>query len=143
MGADHVIDARTDVQGQVEQLTGGRGVDVLLEMSGNATAISQGLQALRPGGEAAILGLPSKSITLDWGNLVVMKGVVVRGIYGRRIWQTWHRMRGLLSSGAVDLAPLITHRLPLDAFEDGFAVMREGTGGKVILSPGSAESPER
>lgn len=135
MGADHVLDARADVPAAVAELTDGAGVDVLLEMSGSAAAIEQGLRALRPGGEAALLGLPGRPITVDWSDLVVLKGLTIRGIYGRKIWETWHRMRRLLETGAVDLAPLITHRFPLEQFQDAFDVMRSGESGKVILVP--------
>lgn len=137
LGADLGLDAREDVVEQVLDATGGRGADVLLEMSGHPTAIRQGLEALRPGGEAALLGLPPAAVELEWGNLLVLKGLTVRGIYGRRIWETWHRMRGLLESGAVDLTKLITHEFPLDRFEEAFAVMMSGEGGKVILRPGT------
>jgi threonine 3-dehydrogenase len=136
MGADRTLDARSDVGAAVADETDGAGVDVLLEMSGHEAAIVQGLAALRPGGEAALLGLPSSNVRLDWGELVVLKGVTLRGIYGRRIWQTWHRMRELLESGKVDLAPLITHRLDLADYERGFELMRSGESGKVILYPG-------
>jgi threonine 3-dehydrogenase len=83
----------------------------------------------------AALGLPGRPIELDWAQHVVQKGATVRGIYGRRIWQTWHRMRELLASDAVDLSPLITHRLPLEDFQEGFDAMRAGDSLKVILIP--------
>ena len=136
LGVDVAIDvARESVPERTLELTEGRGVDVVLEMSGNPAAISDGLRALRPGGDVAVLGLPSGSVELDWANLVVLKGATVRGIYGRKIWDTWHRMRGLLESGAVDLRPLITHEFALEDFERGFDAMRSGEGGKVILRP--------
>lgn len=133
MGADRVIDAREHIVERVLELTEGRGADVLLEMSGHQAAIGQGLQSLRPGGDVAVLGLPSGDITLDWGGAIVLKGATIRGIYGRRIWETWHRMRALLDSGAVDLRPMITHRLDLADFEVGFQAMKHGESGKVIL----------
>ena len=83
----------------------------------------------------AALGLPSGEISVEWGRSIVLKGATVRGIYGRKIWDTWHRMRGLLASGAVDLTPLITHRLSLDSFQEGFDAMLSGESGKVILRP--------
>ena len=135
MGADMALDAREEPIEKLMKATGGAGVDVLLEMSGSAAAIDQGLSALRPGGEVAVLGLPSNAIEVDWGKHLVIKGATLRGIYGRRIWDTWHRMRAILGSGAVDLAPLITHRFPLDAFDEAFAAMRSGESGKVILRP--------
>jgi threonine 3-dehydrogenase len=135
MGADAALDARDDVAAAVSELTDGAGADVLLEMSGSEAAIAQGLRAVRPGGDVALLGLPGRSITVDWSELIVLKGLTIRGIYGRKIWETWHRMRGLLDSGAVDLAPLITHRFPLEQFQAAFDAMRSGDSGKVILVP--------
>ncbi len=136
MGADLALDARADPLAAVREATDGAGVDVLLEMSGNASAIDQGFEALRPGGDAALLGLPGQPIQLDWSRHLVVKGATVRGIYGRKIWETWHRMRRLLEAGAVDLTPLVTHRLPLSQFQDGFDAMRAGTSGKVVFYPG-------
>lgn len=135
MGADLVLDARKDPHEALMRATGGAGVDVLLEMSGHPAAIDQGFRALRPGGEAALLGLPGRPIEVDWAANVVIKGATVRGIYGRRIWQTWHRMRGLLESGAVDLSTMITHRFALEDFQQAFDAMRGGQSGKVVLRP--------
>ena len=135
MGADLALDARHDPVGKIMEVTQGAGVDVLLEMSGAAPAIAQGFKALKPGGEAAILGLPGRPIEIDWADHVVIKGATVRGIYGRKIWDTWHRMRALLGTGAVDLRPLITHRFPLEGFEEAFELMREGESGKIVFQP--------
>lgn len=135
MGADGAFDARSDVVAAIEDRTDGAGVDVVLEMSGSARAIDQGARALRPGGEMAVLGLPSGPIELDWASHVVLKGATVRGIYGRKIWETWHRMRRLLQTGAVDLRPLISHRFALDDFQPAFDAMRAGESLKVVLLP--------
>ncbi len=138
MGADVTLNAaQEDVVTAVRDLTAG-GADVVLEMSGAPQAIRQGLEALRPGGRMAALGLTGRSWELDWNELVVIKGITLKGIYGRRIWETWHQMRGLLESGAVDLAPLITHRISLDAYEEGFAkLMAPGDDvvAKVVMLP--------
>ncbi len=138
LGVDETFDAADpDTVAHIQDLTDGEGVDVLLEMSGHPSAIDQGLRALRPGGEVALLGLPSQAIKVDWGEHLVLKGATVRGIYGRRIWDTWYRMRALLATGAVDLWPLITHRFPLAEFEAGFQLMKSPHElvGKVILYP--------
>ncbi|MGH2543168.1 MAG: L-threonine 3-dehydrogenase, partial [Ardenticatenaceae bacterium] len=112
MGADVMLNPlEDDIVGAVRDLTGD-GADVLLEMSGAAAAIASGLAALRPGGEAALLGVPARPVEIDWANDVVFKGLTIQAIYGRKIWDTWHRMRALLATGAVDLSPLITHHLP-------------------------------
>jgi len=135
MGATEVIDGRKeDVVARLRRLSGGGGVDVLLEFSGNPTAINQGLKALRPGGKAAMLGLPSRPLEIDLGNDIVMKGIEVKGIAGRRMYDTWFKVKGLLRGG-LDLRPLITHRLPLEAYEDAMELMRQGNCGKVILYP--------
>jgi threonine 3-dehydrogenase len=139
MGADVVLNPRRDeVVAQLRELTEGDGVDVVLEMSGAPMAIQTALEALRPGGQVAALGLTSEPIRLDWNDLVVIKGATVQGIYGRKIWDTWHRMRALLQTGAVDLRPLITHRLPLEAYEEAFRLLMnpgDEVVAKIILYP--------
>lgn len=136
LGATVAINAaESDPVTELERLTGGEGVDVMLEMSGNARAIEQGLTALAPGGEAALLGLPPAPITVEWSNQIVLKGITLRGIAGRRLWATWHQTRNLLKAG-LDLGPLITHRLPLHRFAEGMELMGSGRCGKVVLLPG-------
>jgi threonine 3-dehydrogenase len=136
MGASHVLNpTEVNVVGDVQELTEGEGVDVLLEMSGAASAVRDGFQVLKPGGEAALLGLPGRPVEFDFDNQVIFKGVTVHGIVGRRLWETWYQARGLLRSGAVDLSPLVTHRFPLERFEEAFALMTSGQCGKVVLLP--------
>ena len=135
LGASEAIDAtKGDPVARVRELTRGSGADVLLEMSGHPTGISQGLRALRPGGEASLLGLPSAPFRVDWGNEIVLKGLTLRGITGRRIFETWHQVRALLRAG-LELSPLITHRLPLERFAEGMNLIASGRCGKVILYP--------
>ena len=136
MGADVTINAqREDVVQRILELTDGEGVDAWMEMSGAPAALAQGFQVLKPGGEVALLGLPPEPVRLDLNNWVIFKGVRVHGIIGRRLWETWYQMRGLLRSGAVDLEPLVTHTFPLERFEDALAVMASGQSGKVVLIP--------
>jgi threonine 3-dehydrogenase len=136
MGADAAFNPTdTNVIGAVQDLTEGEGVDVLLEMSGAASALREGFQLLKPGGEAALLGLPGRPVEFDFDTLVVFKGATVYGVVGRRLWETWYQVRGLLRSGAVNLAPLVTHRFPLDQFEAAFDLMASGQCGKVVLLP--------
>jgi threonine 3-dehydrogenase len=132
------VTIRADQQNLVKTVrtaTGGEGVDVLLEMSGAPSAIRDGLASLKHAGKAVMLGLPSKPFELDLGNLVIMSGVQVIGIAGRELWQTWYQMRGLLSTGVVDLKPVITHHFKLSEFQQAFEVMASGNSGKVILTP--------
>lgn len=136
MGADAVIDARDEnVVSQVLELTGEVGVDGVLEMSGNPAAIDQSLKMVRPGGRVSLLGVPSANqVCLDIGNDVVFKGVDVQGIAGRKMWETWHQVRGLLASG-LDIRDVITHRMPLEDYREGMDLMASGECGKVVLIP--------
>jgi threonine 3-dehydrogenase len=136
MGADLVINPqRASVTDLVFDATNGEGVDVLLEMSGSPTAIREGLNLMKAGGHAVMLGLPSKPFELDLGNLVIMKGITLHGIAGRKLWETWYEIRGLLRSGAVNLEPVVTHRFRLEEFEQAFQTMIGGDSGKVVLFP--------
>jgi len=137
LGATHALNvAEVDVVDVIKQDTGGHGVDVLLEMSGAQPAIAQGFQALRDGGEAALLGLAPGTIGFDINSAIIFKGATVRGIVGRELWGTWYRMRGLLDAGSVDLWPLVTHRFTLDQWEEAIQVMNGGASGKVVMFVG-------
>jgi threonine 3-dehydrogenase len=136
MGADRTINPlREDVAAVIAEATESEGVDVLLEMSGAPSALEAGFAALKPGGEAALLGLTSEKFPFDIDDNIIFKGATVYGIVGRRLWQTWLEMRGLIRSGAVDLAPVITHRFALDDYEKAFELMQSGECGKVIMFP--------
>ena len=136
VGADLVINPRdTDTVTEITTYTQGTGVDVLLEMSGNPSAIHEGFAVLRCGGFAALLGIPSKPVEFDLANEVVFKGATVYGVTGRLMWKTWYQTRALLDSRAVDVKPIITHRMPLEEFETGMELMKTGQCGKVVLFP--------
>jgi threonine 3-dehydrogenase len=136
LGADLALNAKTgDVIRALREATDGEGVDVLLEMSGAPSAIEQGFTLLKPGGEAALLGVAPAPFTFDWNHHIVFKAVKVLGISGRRLWDTWYQARGLVRSGTVDLAPLVTHRFKLEEFDKAVAVMASGESGKVMLVP--------
>jgi threonine 3-dehydrogenase len=83
------------------------------------------------GGRVALLGIPPKDVTIDW-NHVIFKGLVIKGIYGREMFETWYKMVSMLQSG-LDVSPLLTHRYAIDDFQEGFDVMRSGKSGKVVL----------
>ncbi len=135
-GADLTLNPRRDdVVAMARAATDGEGVDVLLEMSGAVTAIDQGFTLLKPGGEAALLGVSPGPFTFDWNHHIVFKGARVYGITGRRLWETWYQSRGLVRSGAVNLAPLITHRFKLEEYDKAFETMASGQSGKVVLFP--------
>ena len=136
MGADAAINPlRDDVSEVIDEITDGEGVDVLLEMSGAPSALSTGFRALKPGGEAALLGLTAQVVPFDLDDNIIFKGATVYGIVGRRLWETWFEMRGLIRSGAVDLAPVITHRFALEDYEKAFQLMQSGECGKVVMFP--------
>jgi threonine 3-dehydrogenase len=136
MGSDVVIDPRgEDVVGRILDESGGEGADVLLEISGNPQAIAQGLRSLRHGGHVSLLGIPSRPLEVDLADGVIFKGAVVHGITGRRIWETWYQTKGFLDSG-MNLAPIITHILPLSEFARAFDLVASGQSGKVVLVPG-------
>jgi threonine 3-dehydrogenase len=136
MGADAAFDpGEGDVVARVREMTGGSGVDVLLEMSGHPDAIRQGLAMLRNGGRASLLGIPREPVTLDLYGSVIGKGIEVQGILGRRMFQTWVQMTALLKSGKLNLEPLFHERLPLEEFERAFELLEQGQANKVLLCP--------
>ena len=107
------------------------GFDVGLEMSGNPTAFHDMLANMSHGGKIAMLGIPSQEIAIDW-HRVIFNMLTLKGIYGREMYETWYKMTVMLESG-LDIRPVITHRFPWQEFEKGFAVMKTGDCGKVIL----------
>jgi threonine 3-dehydrogenase len=135
MGATAVFHPSDKVVSEIRQANGGLGVDVVLEMSGHPIAVQQGLEALHSGGWMSLLGLGDRAVTLDLNDLVITKGITIYGIFGRKIWDTWERTSEYLSSGKVDVSPLITHRFPLDDFSEAMAQMKSGRSGKVVLLP--------
>jgi len=136
MGADVVINpAAEDAVKTILNETSGTGVDALLEMSGNPSAIQQGFKALRAGGRASLLGIPTENVPLDLVNDVIFKGATVQGIYGRRMYETWVQMTALLKAGRLNLEPLFSERASLDKFEDAFAKLQGGLAGKILLYP--------
>ncbi|QDU96745.1 L-threonine 3-dehydrogenase [Lignipirellula cremea] len=110
------------------------GPEVLLEMSGHPGAIRQGFQALRNGGVAALLGLPSQEVAFDLANDIIFKGATVIGVNGRRMFETWYQVQDFLLSGKLDLEPILTHQLEFTDFEQGFRKMQSGEAIKVVLN---------
>jgi threonine 3-dehydrogenase len=132
MGATRAVDVRSENLKDVQKQLGmTEGFDVGLEMSGNAQAFRDMLANMNHGGRIAMLGIPPSEVAIDW-NEVIFKGLVLKGIYGREMFETWYKMSSMLQSG-LDVSPIVTHRYPIDAFQEGFEVMRSGQSGKVIL----------
>jgi len=133
MGATLAVNPRsqslTDVQKQLDMR---EGFDVGLEMSGNPQAFRDMLANMCHGGKIAMLGIPSEPIEIDW-NIVVFNMLTIKGIYGREMYETWYKMSVMLESG-LNIEPVITHRFHYTEFEKGFAAMKTGESGKVILN---------
>jgi threonine 3-dehydrogenase len=134
LGADVVINGREDVVARLRELTGGVGVDVVLEMSGAEVAIRQGFEAVTNGGRVSLLGIPERPITLDLASDVIFKGLRVYGITGRKMFETWYRTQALLAQG-LDLTPIVTHRIPMRDYHQAFELLAGGHAGKVVLLP--------
>jgi len=124
IGSESLADVMTEL-GMTE------GFDVGLEMSGVPAAFGDMLAKMNHGGKIAMLGIPPKGVAIDW-NQVIFKGLTIKGIYGREMFETWYKMVSLLQSG-LDLSPIITHRMSVDDFQKGFEIMGSGQSGKVIL----------
>ncbi len=138
MGADQVINVlNADPVQAVLDATSGFGADVVLEMAGAPKAIVQTFKCVRKGGRVSAFGIPSEPVELDWNNSVVFRGVTVYGINGRLMFDTWNTVRQLLATKRLDIAPVVTHVLPLSDFKKGFDLMMTSpkTSGKVVLIP--------
>jgi threonine 3-dehydrogenase len=132
LGATVAVDVRnTSLESVMSDLGMKEGFDIGLEMSGAGAALRQMLSVMCHGGKIAMLGIPSEPIAIDW-NTVVFNMLTIKGIYGREMYETWYKMTVMIESG-LDITPVITHRLPFDRYQEGFAAMREGDCGKVIL----------
>ncbi len=124
--------AREDLRPVMARLGIDDGFAVGLEMSGAGAAFDQMTDALAIGGRVAFLGLPPEPTTVDWSK-IVLKSLIIKGIYGREMFETWHKMLMMLQSG-LSVRGVITHRLPAERFADGFEAMRTGQAAKVVLS---------
>jgi len=133
MGATRTVNVAeeklTDVMTELEMT---EGFDVGLEMSGVPVAVNDMLNNMNHGGKIAMLGIPPADMAVDW-NQVIFKGLVIKGIYGREMFETWYKMASLIQSG-LDISPIITHQFPIDEFQQGFDTMGSGQSGKVILN---------
>jgi threonine 3-dehydrogenase len=132
MGATLALNVTRDsLDDAMKQLGMREGFDVGLEMSGNAAALRDMLRTLHHGGSVAMLGIPAAEVALDL-NEVILKGLTIKGIYGRQMFETWYKMAALLQSG-LDIRSVITHRLPYTEYQKGFDIMGRGESGKVVM----------
>lgn len=123
--------AHEDLQDVIAELGMRQGFDVGLEMSGNQAALDQMVEALVMGGRIALLGIPPGKSPVDWSR-IVFKALTLKGVYGREIFETWYKMIAMLQNG-LDVSAVITHRFGIDEFAKGFAAMKSGDSGKVVL----------
>ncbi len=140
MGADLVLSAREEGKNLVKIIrdaTDGNGVDVVLEMSGAPSAVRQAFEILTPGGRVSLLGLLDKPMELDLNNALIFKAATVYGISGRRMFQTWYQMKGLLSNPHFrdKIASIITHKIPIRDIAKGIDLLQSKQAGKVVLEP--------
>ena len=132
MGATRAVRVSPENLGDVmTELHMTEGFDVGLEMSGVPSAFTAMLEHMNHGGKIALLGIPPSNTAIDW-NQVIFKGLGIKGIYGREMFETWYKMVAMLQSG-LDLSPIITHHYPVQDFKTGFETMLSGKSGKVIL----------
>ena len=133
MGATVALNVNTGKLRDVQKQLGMKeGFDVGLEMSGHPAAFRDMIENMCHGGKIAMLGIPAGEMAIDW-NKVVFNMLTIKGIYGREMYETWYQMTVMLESG-LNIAPVITHRLPYTAYEQGFAAMAKGECGKVVLN---------
>jgi threonine 3-dehydrogenase len=132
MGASRALDVRTEkLDDAMKALQMEEGFDVGLEMSGVPSAFREMLRTMHHGGSVALLGLMPQDTGIHWDE-VIFKGLVLKGVYGREMFETWYKMSSMLQSG-LDISGVITHRLPIEEFQFGFETMASGHSGKVIL----------
>lgn len=135
LGATRAVNVATeDLKAVMHELGMTEGFDVGLEMSGNAHAFRSMIDSMSNGGRIALLGIFGEDAAIDWGK-VIFKGLFLKGIYGREMYETWYKMSAMIQSG-LDISPVITHRFPIDEFKAGFEAMGSGKSGKVVLDWG-------
>ncbi len=133
MGVTRTVDvSKEKLPDIIKELGMSEGFDVGLEMSGNPKALNDMIDVMFHGGKIALLGILPSDASVNWEK-VIFNGLNLRGIYGRRMFETWHKMQTMIQSG-LDVSPVITHHFSYKDFEDGFQLMRSGNSGKIILN---------
>ena len=132
MGATRVIDPQKESIREAMARHGMlSGFDIGLECSGSPVAFNEMVNHMYNGGKISLLGILPENTKIDW-NKVIFKGLTLKGIYGREMYETWYHMEMMLTSG-LNISPVITHRLPADEFDKAFSIMEEGNCGKIIM----------
>ncbi len=135
---DHIIDVtKEDARARIMDITGGGGVDVVLEMSGSPKAIHDGLYVVRRGGTFTAFGIPAKPVEIDFAEELIFKGVNLIAINGRIMFGTWVEVANLLNAKRIDIGPVITHEFPLEKIDTAMELLnaKEIKAGKIILKP--------
>ena len=133
MGASKAINvASQSIRDTMDELGMTEGFDVGMEMSGVPSAFSSMLASMNHGGKIAMLGIPPNDMAVDWTN-IIFKGLEIKGVYGREMFETWYKMASLIQSG-LDLSPMLTHEFAAEDYLKGFELMESGQSGKVILN---------
>ncbi len=133
MGATLAVNSKeTNLKQVMDQLGMKEGFDVGLEMSGNPQAFNDMITYMNHAGKIALLGFLPHNTGIDWSQ-IIMKGLLIKGIYGREMYDTWYKMTTMLQSG-LDISPVITHEFPVDNYQTAFDMMRSGQTGKIILN---------
>ncbi len=132
MGVTRAVNVKyQSIQEVIDELGMLEGFDVGLEMSGNPMAFNDLLKAMNNGGSIAVLGIPPHETAIDWSQ-VIFKGLVIKGVYGREMFETWYKMIAMLQSG-LDISPVMTHHFPVAKYQEAFDIMASGQSGKIIL----------
>ncbi len=132
MGVTRAVNVKTDkLEDVMSELHMLEGFDIGLEMSGSPMAQKQMFSLMNNGGRVSLLGIPSGECPVDW-NEIIFKGLHLKGIYGREMYETWYKMAAMIRTG-LDISRIITHRLPIDEYQKGFEIMAGGQSGKVLL----------
>jgi threonine 3-dehydrogenase len=135
-GATVNVDETDDAAGWFHEQNEGLGHDVVFEMSGSPRAIADSFRIARNGGRVILFGIPARPVEIDVAQALIFKNLSVLALNGRKIFETWYRTRWLLESGVVDVRPLITKELPLEEYEEAFALLAAGEACKIVLYPG-------
>ncbi|MFK7828104.1 MAG: L-threonine 3-dehydrogenase [Oligoflexales bacterium] len=132
MGASRVVNPiKQSLSRTMADLGMDEGFDVGMEMSGNALAFTSMIDVLNHGSRIALLGIFPGKVAIDWSS-IVFKGLILKGIYGREMYETWYKMASMLQSG-LDISKVITHRFQVDEFDKGFGILNRGDAAKVVL----------
>ena len=132
MGNVHAVNTqKKSLKDVMTELGMMEGFDVGLEMSGSPQALNGMLDTMSHGGKIALLGILPKNTAIAWDQ-VIFKGLFIKGIYGREIFETWYKMCAMIQSG-LNVQPIFTHRFPVEKFTEAFEIMASGNAGKIVL----------